>query len=41
MNPTNTLQEIDINSFTEKDITEIIQENTNSSVCRVIKKLND
>ncbi|MDF0555377.1 AAA family ATPase [Kamptonema sp. UHCC 0994] len=41
MNPVNFLQEIDITGFTEKDITEIIQENTNSSVCRAIKKLND
>jgi predicted ATPase/serine phosphatase RsbU (regulator of sigma subunit)/tRNA A-37 threonylcarbamoyl transferase component Bud32 len=41
MNPINSVQEIDITGFTEKDITEIIQENTNSSVCRAIKKLKD
>jgi len=41
MNSVNSLQEIDITGFTEKDITEIIQENTNSSVCRAIKKLKD
>lgn len=41
MNPVNSFQEFDITGFTEKDITEIIQENTNSSVCRVTKKLND